>query len=591
MNTIGIPFTPLKDDRGYVLTFNGWSLDFNVGNYQGDNGNDSVTGNFPYANSSVNLMYFNLSLESIFNDMYQDENYPKENSNSNALDIYVFPIYTTGKDYVDSESIRSANDAFQIVPNGNALEKANYFNQDKNLQESLNEQGMEEVRVYSYNTYSLEDISESLEFRFAKYSWGNWETIQLTDGKTNFLEQEALTIINDEGKRVGAGIYNIHVFYKEWYSYQIGEGSFSDNEIEKFDQLLESRNIQRYCSFQSSRIRVKEISWGIYLYANFYIVFERQFEPQLIGGPTQSLSPQISSNEWQFNRDINNHNVYVLNNIRFNVETETDWYSYFADSNYQLSNIVFGIQLDRNESFNMGLTYNIGIAGTLTGYEDYNFANFFSKLSDTNNFKDAIRNVKNPDQEINVSEITGYQDNLANLFRINEKVEQPVNNEEKARGYGIYSLAIRINYDTITPGDFAVHKPASIDVFAYRQHNIYIAIYDVSDSFHADEILTIDNGRTFVQPKIVYDSTSSYSFIASNLYLDTLLDGQEIFLNTKNTALGIGNSLSLSEIIEYYENNGYEIYDRVSGQIIHLESLRLYPFRIMKNYIFHVRRK
>ena len=45
-------------------------------------------------------MYFNLSLESLFNDMYKDNNYPQKNSDSNTLDVYVFPIYTTGKDYM-----------------------------------------------------------------------------------------------------------------------------------------------------------------------------------------------------------------------------------------------------------------------------------------------------------------------------------------------------------------------------------------------------------------------------------------------------------------------------------------------------------
>ena len=179
------------------------------------------------------------------------------------------------------------------------------------------------------------------------------------------------------------------------------------------------------------------------------------------------------------------------------------------------------------------------------------------------------------------------------MFYVNEKANPPYENEnEKAKGYGIYSLAIRINYGNIVDGDFLVHRPTSVDLFAYRQHNIYIAIYDENDTFHENEIITdVDNDITFVKPNIVYDTTSSYSFIAPSLYLDTLLDGNEEFINTKNNDLGIGTKVSLKDIISYYEQKRYEIYDRVSGQIINLESLQQYPFRIMKNYIFHVRRK
>lgn len=146
-STIGTPTTILQDSHNFDLTFNGWSLDYSIGNYIGINTNtNTVAGNFPYGNSSVNLMYFNLSLESLFNDMYKDNNYPQKNSDSNTLDVYVFPIYTTGKDYYDSVQLESSNDAFRMILN-NSEENANYFNQDRNLQEGLNQINMSNIRV------------------------------------------------------------------------------------------------------------------------------------------------------------------------------------------------------------------------------------------------------------------------------------------------------------------------------------------------------------------------------------------------------------------------------------------------------------
>ncbi len=588
IHTIGTPTTSLKDMKGYSLTFNGWSLDYLVENYKEIDAN-TVYGNFPYGNSSVNLMYFNLSLESLFSDMYKDNHYPQKNSDSNTLDVYVFPIYTTGKDYYDSEINHSSNDAFRIFIDN----KENYFNQDRNLQEGLNQINMSNIRAYSYNTFDFDNLEGELTFDFAKYSWDDWITLTLNNRNSNFIQEEALTIINDQGQRVGSGIYNIHVFYKEyetryWFP---DHDAITLNEIKSIDSLLKNRGIQRYCSFQTENIILKEVEWVRAIWGSFYIVFERQFEPHLLGGPTQSLEYNQVYVDYQFNRDINNHNVYILKNVRLNVESDADWYTYFEDPNYQLSNIVFGIKIDLDNHLNVPI--NIGQQGSIAGYEEYNQTEFVTKISEASSSKNIIRNKNNPTQEIDITQISGYDKNLADLFYVNEKANPPYENEnEKAKGYGIYSLAIRINYGNIVDGDFLVHRPTSVDLFAYRQHNIYIAIYDEHDIFHENEIITDeDNAITFVKPNIVYDTTSSYSFIAPNLYLDTLLDGNEEFINTKNGDLGIGMRVSLRDIISYYEQKGYEIYDRVSGQIINLESLQQYPFRIMKNYIFHVRRK
>lgn len=588
IHTIGTPTTSLKDMEGYSLTFNGWSLDYLVENYKEIDAN-TVYGNFPYGNSSVNLMYFNLSLESLFSDMYKDNHYPQKNSDSNTLDVYVFPIYTTGKDYYDSKINNSSNDAFRIFIDN----KENYFNQDRNLQEGLNQINMSNIRAYSYNTFDFDNLEGELTFDFAKYSWDDWVTLTLNNRNSNFIQEEALTIINDQGQRVGSGIYNIHVFYKEyetWY-WTPDHDAITLNEIKSIDSLLKNRGIQRYCSFQTENIILKEVEWVRAIWGSFYIVFERQFEPHLLGGPTQSLEYNQVYVDYQFNRDINNHNVYILKNVRLNVESDADWYTYFEDPNYQLSNIVFGIKIDLDNHLNVPI--NIGQQGSIAGYEEYNQTEFVTKISEASSSKNIIRNKNNPTQEIDITQISGYDKNLADLFYVNEKANPPYENEnEKAKGYGIYSLAIRINYGNIVDGDFLVHRPTSIDVFAYRQHNIYIAIYDEHDIFHENEIITdVDNDITFVKPNIVYDTTSSYSFIAPSLYLDTLLDGNEEFINTKNNDLGIGTKVSLKDIISYYEQKGYEIYDRVSGQIINLESLQQYPFRIMKNYIFHVRRK
>lgn len=588
IHTIGTPTTSLKDMKGYSLTFNGWSLDYLVENYKEIDAN-TVYGNFPYGNSSVNLMYFNLSLESLFSDMYKDNHYPQKNSDSNTLDVYVFPIYTTGKDYYDSEINHSSNDAFRIFIDN----KENYFNQDRNLQEGLNQINMSNIRAYSYNTFDFDNLEGELTFDFAKYSWDDWITLTLNNRNSNFIQEEALTIINDQGQRVGSGIYNIHVFYKEyetWY-YTPNHDAITSEEIINIDALLKNRGIQRYCSFQTENIILKEVEWVRAIWGSFYIVFERQFEPHLLGGPTQSLEYNQVYVDYQFNRDINNHNVYILKNVRLNVESDADWYTYFEDPNYQLSNIVFGIKIDLDNHLNVPI--NIGQQGSIAGYEEYNQTEFVTKISEASSSKNIIRNKNNPTQEIDITQISGYDKNLADLFYVNEKANPPYENEnEKAKGYGIYSLAIRINYGNIVDGDFLVHRPTSVDLFAYRQHNIYIAIYDENDTFHENEIITdVDNDITFVKPNIVYDTTSSYSFIAPSLYLDTLLDGNEEFINTKNNDLGIGTKVSLKDIISYYEQKGYEIYDRVSGQIINLESLQQYPFRIMKNYIFHVRRK
>ena len=84
----------------------------------------------------------------------------------------------------------------------NSEENANYFNQDRNLQEGLNQINMSSIRAYSYNTFVFENLIGELKFDFSKYSWDDWVTLSLNDGKSNFIEQDALTTINEQGQRV-----------------------------------------------------------------------------------------------------------------------------------------------------------------------------------------------------------------------------------------------------------------------------------------------------------------------------------------------------------------------------------------------------
>lgn len=578
INNIGIPSVSITDRNNWPFVFNGWGLSFDENTYRRSGA--SINGSFPWGENRLDLIYFNTSLETLFRNANESEgteagiyaDYVKI-ADDKSLNIYLFPIYTTGKDYYSHDTERQGNDAFRILNwnrdanNNPNIITENYFNENSDLQSEMTG-SLSGMTAYTYNAYEFNDETEMISFQFAAYNWSaNWSTLTFTNSRSS--TDVSSTNYDYDFFRDGVineGIYNIYVFKESW---EWNGSGFTDSDIQNIDNLLLERDIQRYCSFYSSgyyglfggvRDNIFYNGSRVNLRYSFYIVFERLYEPRLLGGPTQGLTYDAGM-DYQFNRDVDNHNLYYLKNVRLNNEEESNWFDYSEE--YQISNIVFGVQLEQNENT---IDLNIPDINTNppTGYEDYS-SKFFTDFNASD--PEAVR--RKDGGTVNSNDLSS----LTNFLQIRKSDVDDI-----SIGYGIYTILIEVVYDTMTSGDFGVYEPVYINVYAYRQHNIYIAIYDNGVTPPEDE-------NNFISPT----QNHGYSYYARELYLDTLLSVDTVFEISNPVTGNSTGETTLGAIIDDYTANGLELYDRVTGQVITRESLQAYPFRIMKNYVFHVK--
>ena len=578
INNIGIPSVSITDRNNWPFVFNGWGLSFDENTYRRSGA--SINGSFPWGENRLDLIYFNTSLETLFRNANESEgteagiyaDYVKI-ADDKSLNIYLFPIYTTGKDYYSHDTERQGNDAFRILNwnrdanNNPNIITENYFNENSDLQSEMTG-SLSGMTAYTYNAYEFNDETEMISFQFAAYNWSaNWSTLTFTNSRSS-TDVSSTNYYYDFFRDgvINEGIYNIYVFKESW---EWNGSGFTDSDIQNIDNLLLERDIQRYCSFYSSgyyglfggvRDNIFYNGSRVNLRYSFYIVFERLYEPRLLGGPTQGLTYDAGM-DYQFNRDVDNHNLYYLKNVRLNNEEESNWFDYSEE--YQISNIVFGVQLEQNENT---IDLNIPDINTNppTGYEDYS-SKFFTDFNASD--PEAVR--RKDGGTVNSNDLSS----LTNFLQIRKSDVDDI-----SIGYGIYTILIEVVYDTMTSGDFGVYEPVYINVYAYRQHNIYIAIYDNGVTPPEDE-------NNFISPT----QNHGYSYYARELYLDTLLSVDTVFEISNPVTGNSTGETTLGAIIDDYTANGLELYDRVTGQVITRESLQAYPFRIMKNYVFHVK--
>ena len=603
--SIGEPKTTLKDSNreGYNIVFNGWALTNNIGNYSGLN-NNSVTGNFPFNGSSpVNLMSYGSSIELFINRFKDAEGnnlYGTDlNTDDNNYDLYLYPIYTTGKCMVNSSSknnpIRVEYYAYEdenntdINGDGSAdysIFNQYYMNEGAALNSSLDAKFNTDITCYYLSPVNLDSITH-LEFKYAQYnlgtfagSWGKWTDITYGNNN-NFINEndEMLSRLTSNG--VGNGKYSVFSFvkvtktkdYNSETEANLNAAKFTDEESTFIDSLLENDS---YVCLSADAFSVTFSTflnnYRYYINVNFY--FTRLYEPKLIGGPTNSLSYDSEhAKEYKFVLDSNYANVYSIDNVKFDPDGTYMPYN----ENCSVSKAVFGIELD--STFSLNLNYKIGdyASDPLEGrYSLYNNFNYLSKMNEISSITD------------DVAIGSSFDDLKSNnhLFVINKSDISSHN-----VGYGTYSLAIKIDYVTQVINGYTVRTPNVINVYVYRQHDAFIAIYGENSI-----ITSARNNNIFIDPDL--DNYSNIDFIALYVYRNAPLDyDEEMYFDVNglievtNVESGANGYVTLREIVAYYNNKGYELYDRLTGFVINDESMSTLSFKTTKNLVLQIRER
>ncbi|MGM9857781.1 MAG: hypothetical protein ACI311_00785 [Bacilli bacterium] len=601
--SIGEPTTTLNDEKGYNVVFNGWALTGNIGNYTGLN-NNAVTGNFPYNGSSpVNLMTYGSSIELFINRFKDSEGnnlYGTDvNSDDNNYDLYLYPIYTTGKCYVNASyknnPLRVEYFSYEDENNTDVDGDGNsdylsydecFMNEGASLNSSLDAKFDTDITCYFLSPLNLDNISH-LQFKYSVYnssswlgSWSNWNSITYGENNTNLINfnDDMLSRLTSNG--IGNGKYSVFSFVKVTTTNDSSEteanlnaAKFTNEEKAYIEDLLE--NEPYVClSGNAFSIGFNNFFNKARYYVNIYFYFTRLYEPRLIGGPTNSLSYESEHDkQYNFVLDSNYSNVYSIDNVKF--DPDNNYMSY--DENCSVSKAVFGIELDSTSNFD--LDYKVGDYNSdpLEGrYSLYNNFNYLSKMNEISSITDDIA-IGSSFDELRSNK---------HLFVINKSDISSHN-----VGYGTYSLAIKIEYETEVINGYTVRTPSEINVYVYRQHDAFIAIY-------GEETITSSarNSNIFIEPDL--DSYTKIDFIALYVYRNAPLEYDEEMYFDVNGLIevadeesGTNGYVTLREIVAYYNNKGYELYDRLTGFVINDESMSSLTFKTTKNLVFQIRER
>ncbi len=634
-NVIGEPTTNCTDkvpkggtNHGWELYFNGWTLDYNVNNYSGldfDNYNNRrVTGNFPHPGSQigqgVRIMRFGTTIDQYLNSLAAGVKETVVHENGTAIpDIFVFPIYTSGKDYV-SENNNNKNNPIRVRYGKENDFKDVFMNRGYTLNNRFKEDTNYVENVAVYNKYAVDlNGSDFLKFNYADirdgWGWQHWYPIgKHTDTKLDNIENNAVNFIggknaNGESNRLsrngkGAGVYAIYGFRKEGAEFTGGEllkiNAFCDNTL----------GMDRFYSFTSNLIKFSNVTEQI------YFVFERFYEPRLLGGPTGSFDYNSQAcKDFSFTRAINDSSLFALRNVKLTADTDMDWHNY---NDYSISSAIFSIKLENvpghisSKQVGNKDEFKDAFSGTgIANIEDYNIENYFEHVTETTNLTNYVKSSSNNIKTINDIVNNDLKEGVSNSFIVNKKLDNPApDTTEKNIGFGVYNIALKVNYDTKnevdTSKEFGPYIPSHVDVYVCRVTNIYTMIYD--GVVPQEEILS--NG--FVKPDL-NNSSPNHAFVAKNIFLDTNLEGGDMFIASSYfdnpnpsdeliklkaafkeiTGEDITNkkNIKLSQIIQAFDKAGKELYDRVTGFVLTEESLKETKFKIEKNYIFQARPK
>lgn len=296
---IGDPVCSAKDSKGYGLSFCGWSADVvNVSKLGFMN-----QGNFHYLSAFDPLSNVDET------KLSTNDSYSVDGSSFHNKTVFIYPIYTTGKDYNSSEQqpcVRIHGDTAKKFPelnNDHIFQEEYYFSQDTS-------QGKYSESYYYYNNlvvkkdsiyyldFSLIDFSyRPLHVDYDPGSWtAGWYNYQASNGyklRINTLSSEAdanglyhsadtaLFAGTEVGKTaniLGEGVYNVIAYIG--YSKNVNvstntSNAFKDLTKEKRPFLLwqdPSWEDTTYAYFKDGRVQLK-----------FYVKIEKVDEFRVIG--------------------------------------------------------------------------------------------------------------------------------------------------------------------------------------------------------------------------------------------------------------------------------------------------------------------
>lgn len=375
---------------------------------------------------------------------------------------------------------------------------------------------------------------------------------------------------------------------------------------------------------------------------DYIIALEKKYEPRLIGGNTGEFNylSEVAEKKYMTQNGLNGEEKcsYDLRGVSFYCEDDKfdyiDFSSKFSTSRrkMRIPNYYFAIQLSRatNVRYEQKVCDDsISITDEERGYKRPVYKYYketetgmieeieeFQSSSILISLRDAINNdlanaenglpLKYKDIErVQITKMDPSQD--PTYYSIGEYIRRGKNGEEgftdwealmdlfnlvRPKGTGNYNIFAHVTFHNNPDDDSNSTKlPSSVDIWAYRLHNIFVNIYDPED-FDNQTIMQFNGSY------IREDALTNYSFRCKYYYyLDTDFLYEENgsykeFVSKKSEPIPglteVNGTYDIYSILQYYDSKGKCLQDMTSGRYITLENCKTNPFIIRKNYVLLV---
>lgn len=616
----------LIDRNGYRLKFLGWSLSpleiyatkdylwpssFSSGTVQGEDNKKTtlVTGFYPYSDDFTPF-YMNTSL-----DFYKDN---VKNIDGKPT-LFLYPVFSSGKNYYGYDYLDknvTTKDSITITKSYlNSSQNQTYipyFNGFLKKELTSDDYKISDIEVYSLDNFVItqSEISKGLNSISiqnninSKSSGYAWPDLRQFPSYSHVVEDEygnSLNLLNlSTVSNLKSGRYNVYLFVKtaEADGYidvpSADEKAITVDDKRTINKMMEDNNRIRYSSLDGEEYRADchYFLWPYYDYRDYYVYFERIYEPRIIGGPTLDLNYDSElSNSLQFLRKGSSgkdNNRYQIRGVELQGD---NWIEYpLGDGKTLLfKDYYFGVMLNPEVSFT---SYGFDLIND-EGYtnDQYQTDGFPSVTYQDQNGVDkteyyksgAIFEKYNPDDKTHDDvkirdDITGDE----TKYKGNQFVLIKPKNIDTT-GKGIYNIVIDIKYDQNSNGhDTNLIVPTSVTFYGYKLSNLFVNIMETDENGEVEMGHT--QGGTHYEHFVntdVYEYTRSNYYELANVTLDDVFTAKDWSTKT------------LREILTELKAGGKCLEDLVTSRYITLENLdpdneNYIPFTIQKNYVFKI---
>lgn len=569
-----------------------------------------VWGWYPGTDDTDFSTFYTNSLLSIYD---KDDDINDENNDGDAVylingrkSIFVYPVYSVGKDYA---SVRTRNeggegnessvvDSLQLrkYPE-NATQSSTYESKmpiydgqlTSQLQSALGgDSGSYKIFRFDNINFTDEDVNQYKYVITVDRAEPGWvgDKILITDTDSGYLLKNwsgsvdhTFEMFNEAFKfNRYSGLYNIYIVSKSYvtsdpfsnYDDALNNLKSSNNtfmDTEKIKTFFNNNSINIYDSIDCDVLVPRGITQSYrqyrYTYWDYYIVYERVYEPRLIGGTTTGGFDYSLNNDFAFTRvgaTGEDKDRYVLRNVYLTSQRNV------TNNETYLSN-NFGIQLLEDAN----ITYEL-----ITRDEAQNTADDWPEIIT------ATKNDGNFAYEkyLSKSILKSGSDGLI------KTADNDNNNLD-----GVFNLFIDVEYGDVN----GVTQPTNIYVYAYQFKNLFVNLYaQTSDiKYYTGNYSDLGQTNNYVVTAACYmriQDINQGDLLSSDMVIDkytyNVIDAATGAVNASET----GETETLGEYVSRLQSSNKCLQELTTGRYITTNTLNGNDggFVINKNYAFIV---